>query len=185
MRTFIFIVLAMPSACISQTGAWEYGADESGFARLVRVDSASGTAEELFLRAKKWVYDTYRSGDAVILFEDKASGLIECQGATKTIQGRNMGVLNDVGRFKYRMSIRLKDGRYRQEISDIKFEKIGPYWLDDGADYSAEYPANWRKGYPNSKKWWAELKQTAQSEFESIALSLTKSMNTAKATTDW
>lgn len=146
--------------------------DENGRGYFEFIDSTSGEKETLFLRAKQWIHKTYNSGFAVIQVEDKEAGLLECRGKTQNVRVRYALYERDMGCFKYNMTIRTKDDRYKITIYDFTYEK-GELWLKGGADIAETYPKNWDKqAYGKSKEWWKSLVGSATNESKTLILAL-------------
>ena len=84
------------------------------YTEVVFVDSLTNK-QELFSRAKEWFAKTFQSSTNVIQMEDKEDGKIIGK-ALLPIYNKTLG---DFGHIHYTISIFLKDGRYKYELSDF------------------------------------------------------------------
>ena len=82
------------------------------------LDSLSLDKDALFAASKKWIADNYKSAEAVIQSEDKASGQIIGKGMCTVVfsEGALLAFGND---FKYSIQIDVKDNKCRFRIYDI------------------------------------------------------------------
>lgn len=159
--------------------------DDNGRAMFQLIVEQKGTKDALYLNGKTWVFDTYKSGKAVIQMEDKEGGVIIGNGRTGTLIYKNMGVKVDAGNFKYTITLNFKDGKYRCIIDNITYKK-GELLVKEGADYSEEFPHNWSKiGKKYNKKQWGLMKEQALVEFQSIFVSLQEFMNKKPKKDNW
>jgi hypothetical protein len=87
------------------------------YTEVVSVDS-SAKKQELFSRAREWFAKAYKSSTNVIQMEDKESGKIIGK-ALMQVYHKAMGREYPSGYINYTISIYLKDGRYKYEITDF------------------------------------------------------------------
>lgn len=93
------------------------------FSEVVNVDSVK--SEELYKRAKEWLFKTYVSSPDVIALDDKESRTIAGNGAM-SFNPKGFGSLYFIGNIKYKITIVCKDGRYKVEIGTF-FHKSSDY----------------------------------------------------------
>lgn len=94
------------------------------YTNVVNVDSLS--KNELFSRAQEWVVKTYNSGKDVVQLSDKDNGKLIGNGALD-VSWKNMS-----GYIKYTISIYVKDGKYKYEITNLHHIMSGTGKLPDG-----------------------------------------------------
>lgn len=113
------------------------------FMEVVYVDS-SFKKNELFNTAMNWFARTYISSKEVIQLQDKEQGVIIGKGIIP-VYYQYMGINTQDGYMNYTISVYVKDGRYKYEITDFFHE---PH-LTGGNNYgSAEEMLNTKKvGY--------------------------------------
>lgn len=83
---------------------------------VVQVDSTF-TADMLYVSAKKWTVDDFRSSKAVIQADDRETKTIILKSYFE--KGHNAFVKNP--RNWFTIKIECKDGRYRYELYDLKY----------------------------------------------------------------
>jgi len=87
------------------------------YSEVVYVDSLANK-EELFSRAREWFAKAYKSSTNVIQMEDKESGKIVGKALMK-VYHKTLGSNYPSGYINYTISIYLKDGRYKYEVTDF------------------------------------------------------------------
>lgn len=131
------ITLLSFASLFGQTGTLNLPIDSvSGkitYKEVVFVDSLSNK-QDLFSRAREWFAKAYKSSTSVIQMEDKESGKIVGKALIPVFY-KYMGS-QPGGNINYTISIYLKDGKYKYEISDFYHTgiNIGNYPLPDGGN---------------------------------------------------
>lgn len=158
--------------------------DENGKGRMEIVVEHPGSKEQLFVRAKVWVFKTYNSGESVVQMEDKEAGVIVGKGATERLTYKNGLVTNDAGYFAYQITLSFKEGKYRCVVDDIKYKR-GDMILKEGADIAEDYPSNWGNfGKGQKEREWIKMKEQATNHLKLVLVSLQTSMSESKKKDD-
>ena len=87
------------------------------YSEVIYVDSLANK-QELFSRAKEWFAKAYKSSTNVIQMEDKESGKIIGK-ALMQVYHKAFGSNYPSGYINYTISIYIKDGRYKYEVTDF------------------------------------------------------------------
>jgi len=87
------------------------------YSEVVYVDSLANK-QELFSRAREWFAKSYKSSTNVIQMEDKESGKIVGK-ALMQVYHKALGSNYPSGYINYTISIYIKDGRYKYEVTDF------------------------------------------------------------------
>ncbi|MDZ4806788.1 MAG: DUF4468 domain-containing protein [Bacteroidota bacterium] len=87
------------------------------YTEVVNVDT-SLSKQELYSRAREWFAKVYNSSQNVIQMDDKESGKIVGKALTQ-VYHKALGSNYPSGYINYTISIYLKDGRYKYEISNF------------------------------------------------------------------
>jgi len=87
------------------------------YSEVILVDSLT-TKQELFSRAREWFAKTYKSSTNVIQMEDKESGKIVGK-ALMQVYHKQFGMIGESGYINYTISLYLKDGKYKYEITNF------------------------------------------------------------------
>lgn len=87
------------------------------YSEVVTVDS-SNNKQELYSRAREWFAKVYNSAQNVIQMDDKESGKIVGK-ALMTVYFKWLGASREGGYINYTLSVQLKNGRYKYEITDF------------------------------------------------------------------
>jgi len=98
--------------------------NEDGLYEFKKVFEASGSADDLYLRAHQWIVRAYQSANHVIQLEDPESHVIMAKGFTLTTM-----VISKV-RLWHILQIDTKDGRYRVTYSSFTYQDVGKRWRD-------------------------------------------------------
>lgn len=151
------------------------------------VEIKEVTKDELYNRAKKWFVTTYKSGNQVIQLDDKETGAIIGKASMKYQPRPFTGSEKINGLIHYTISINLKNGRYKYEITDFVHEPSGSQYgtitigliTDEN-----EFPANKTitKSYGN--KAWIDIKEQIKIEVTAIITSIKTGMSKSSAN-DW
>lgn len=113
---YIFLLL-LPILGYSQTDS---------LLTFTAVEQVPGVSKaDLFTRARTWVNESFRSSKAVLEIVDKETGELSGKGIIEApYYFRYMGAKNKLyTRYNFRFSIYLKDGRYKYEFTEFRFEK--------------------------------------------------------------
>ncbi|MFZ1806390.1 MAG: DUF4468 domain-containing protein [Cyclobacteriaceae bacterium] len=162
----IFLLLLTTIHSLAQETLGEILPLEGGmvtYSDVVSVDQAS--ADELYLRAKKWFVNTYKSANDVIQLDDKESGEIIGKG--------NFGIVyySRDPSIKHTVSIAVKEGRYKYNITDLVYSD------KQGDNFPIEQFPN---GWAGKKKLYSSI----DTNVSAIVLSIEKAMKSAKKD-DW
>ena len=131
------------------------------YTKVVWLDT-SLTQLELFSRAREWFARAFKSSNNVIQMEDKDAGKIVGKGLTQ-VYCKSMGADRKCGFVNFTISIYLKDGRYKYEITDFyhsgqqnqNIPDYGPCenWINDKRKY--KYKDNkTNKGFNTSDEFF-------------------------------
>ena len=88
------------------------------YTEVVRVDS-SLTKSELYSRASGWLAEISRSTKGKLRWADRNNGKIICNALMQAYCKNGWGANEECGNIRYTISIFLKDGRYKYEITDF------------------------------------------------------------------
>ncbi|MBA7550147.1 hypothetical protein ES705_42653 [subsurface metagenome] len=121
MKKPLFVVLVLlPSIMFSQNLIEDNFPTNDGYiyySEVVTLDS-SLTANNLYLNAKKWLVDAFKSSKAVIQADDKEAKLIIIKSYVS--KGHNQYISNPKNWFT--LKIEMKDGRYKYSLYDVRYE---------------------------------------------------------------
>lgn len=158
--------------------------DENGKGRMEIVVGHPGSKEQIFVRAKEWVFKTYNSGKSVVQMEDKEAGVIVGEGVTERLTYKNGLITNDAGYFAYQITLNFKEGKYRCVIDKIKYKR-GDMVLKEGADIAEDYPSNWGDfGKGQKEREWIKMKEQAINHLKLVFVSLQTFMSESKKKDD-
>lgn len=87
------------------------------YSEIINVDSLI-SKQELYSRAREWFAETYNSSKEVVQMEDKESGKIIGKAITQ-VYYKMFGTDHPHGYINYTISISVKDGKYKYEITDL------------------------------------------------------------------
>jgi hypothetical protein len=93
------------------------------YADVVQVPGVSQA--ELYTRAKLWFAEAFKSAKQVVQADEKDAGIVQGEAWSPMeahFMGKNMPASNT--RLWYTVKLACRDGRYRYEISEFKYEAI-------------------------------------------------------------
>jgi hypothetical protein len=176
MKT-VFLFLLLPIIGLTQNSISEI------------IEFEKGKESEIYYAAKKWFYDAFKDGDAVISFEDVESMRIEGKANTGKFITNGIGHTTDNGRFNFDISFAVREGRAKIELSNIIYEAGEVIPFKSGANYFEDYPANWAQkfGRKYNEKRWIAMKKQAAKRFDTAIERLKNSINIGieKTEKDW
>ncbi len=107
----------MITSCV--TGRYVKDADYPSPFEFHRVDTVDGTQSKLFTKANEWVAQSFNDAKSVIQMSDKEAGKIVGKGVMSSQS--SMGALIGSSTFyvKYTITITVKDGRYKIDLTDF------------------------------------------------------------------
>ena len=183
--TYLFLALLMILTTFSMNAQ-----DPLKFSEVIIVDG-NPSKSELYMRARTWFATIYVDSQEVIQFDDKDFGKVIGKGAILYNSSVFVGSDCTKGVIRYKLSIQVKEGRYKYEIANFIHEGNT---LNCG-DYSfglitkaLECPYKIRGG---GKKWnnkvWIDIKKGVEIEGQLLAESLKKAMNkvSEESNDDW
>lgn len=151
------------------------------YSQIIKVDSAL-SSNELYHRARAWFAETYRSAQDVIQMDDKENGKIIGKGNIRYTSKIFFGSEGTKGWIRYTISIHVKNGRYKYEVSDF-YHEGNP--LNSGGQLSFGLITNsiecpYKVGAMTGKGWrnkvWDDIKETIEKSITSLTESIINSM---------
>jgi hypothetical protein len=178
------------------------------FTEVVSVDNSTNK-QELYSRAREWFVKSFKSSKSVIEFEDKETGKIIGRGTFSAITEesmndnefiKNKGLVSkelrerkskgEVGSISFLISIYVKDGRYKYEITDLIHKGItttvAGYTVTqpDGGDLSNIDPTcGYSQLMPTIR--WKNIKANSFLTIESLIKDLKSTMAVKDKTNDF
>jgi hypothetical protein len=113
-RLFLLLFIA-PAFSYSQNVPIDSLTNKIVFSEVVKVDSVS--KDELYTRAREWFAKTFKSAQDVLQMDDKESGKLIGKGSSKGVN--HLQLSTNSFYLNYMISITIKDGRYRYEVTDF------------------------------------------------------------------
>ena len=120
MKRLLLALLLLPFISVAQEVKIpiDSASQKISYSGVVKVEGVS--KDDLYTRSREWFARTFKSAKAVIQMDDKAAGKIIGKGYAEG----SYVVLISAMKFDmwYTVSITVKDGRYRYELSDFTFQ---------------------------------------------------------------
>lgn len=188
MKQLILVILLFLISTISfaQDNIFPEKDGKIYYSEVVKVDSLI-TKNDLFIAARKWFANTYKSANDVIQMQDKEAGEIVGKGIVMTIYKipLNPSVMVSV---YHTISITVKDGRFKYEITDLTGRYYSP-----GSTIGTSYISGQNVEFPFSnttakfnKKNITQMYKDVKTKLDVIIESLKKAMSEAKVNSgDW
>lgn len=181
MKSIALLFLLIPSLLFSQKPI-EY-------TEVVTVSAA--TKDQLYLAARKWVAENFRSSNDVVQMNDKEAGEIVGKGNFKYIP--KIYTYSDAvkGRIEFDFQISVKEGRYRYSFHDFYHKNAQPQnvnWNLGLLTDANEPPETFKvslvgKGW--KKKTWDNVINATDLEMQLAIASLKKAMEKSPETDNW
>lgn len=135
-KSLLIILLLLPTAMQAQSIQIpvDSATRKIDYQGVVKADGL--TKDELYTRAREWFAKTFNSAKDVIQMDDKSAGKIIGKGAAN---GSYFYLLTTI-RFTlyYTVSITVKDGRYRYEITDIEAQNEPDRYMPNPPRFPAD-----------------------------------------------
>lgn len=159
------------------------------YTNVIHIEGAS--KDELFNRAYNWFVNSYRSANNVIQINDKQNGQITAKSLFNYNPNFFVGSGPVKGYIRYTVSIYVKDGRFKYEITDfIHDPSTGPNSKSVGLlTDEIDYPGEEKRGA--NQKWmnntWHDIKQQIHTNITPIVTSIIDGMNitSESSSDDW
>jgi len=130
------------------------------------VDMPEATKDQLYIRANEWFARTYNSSQKVLQVQDQEAGKLIGKALSKsTLKGY------DAGYIKYTISVFVKDGKYKYEVTDLTHEKGSSSLGSGGALENSKAGTMSIMG-----KQWASIKTQADDQMRTLISSLELAM---------
>lgn len=120
MKKLTALLIAVTLGCLSvqaQTPNIPIVNDRICYTEVVAVDSVL-TKSDLYTRVRQWFAKNYKSANSVIQMDDKDAGVIVGK-ALMQVYHKGLGLIFESGYINYTVSVYVKDGRYKYEITDF------------------------------------------------------------------
>ena len=118
MRYILTVLIFIPTLCVGQL-IDELPRDDNGNLYYSETEKVDGiNSKELFIRAKQFYVNNFKSAKDVIQMDDKEAGIIIGKGLSQYYI-KIVGVDNGPHQLWYTIKIQVKDGRYKYEIYDF------------------------------------------------------------------
>ena len=117
-----------------------------------KIDTVSKTKERIYLDSKRFISDYWKSTPAVVDYDSEEDGIIVIKALSKHQVSITMQTLTYW--FAYKLTIEIKEGRYRVKISNVWCERT-----TTTGDYELvrppinEYTTPMKMNIPRKKYW--------------------------------
>jgi hypothetical protein len=182
MRYFLLVLVMIQSVCFGQL-IDELPKDDKGnlfYTEVVTVDSIS--SKELYLRARQFFVDNFKSANDVIQVDDKEAGVLIGKGLSQYYI-KIAGVNNGPHQLWYTIKIMVKDGRYKYEIYDFFHSGVDKIERDRVERQFTKEAYYKRNGQP--KDVYQKMKAGMTNEISNLIKSIKYAMDKARAENDW
>ncbi len=149
------------------------------FSEVIHVGDSSTTRDELYSRAREWFARAFKSSQNVLMMDDKESGKLIGKGNLSIVPGL---YLTD-SRVDFTLSLYLKNGRYKYEITD--FNHVSYKAGFSGGALEDEKPDC--GSFSMTNKGWLDVKAQTKSQVETLIVDLKLKMSKTESGTgnDW
>jgi hypothetical protein len=117
MKSFGLILALVAAPLLADEKPTPPPAEPLSFSEVVPVEGAS--AAELYNRGKVWFAKAFVSSNNVLQVQDKEAGTLVGKGSHSYEPNTMMGSACSRGHLGFTVTVQLKDGRYRYEVSDF------------------------------------------------------------------
>lgn len=137
------------------------------YSEVIEVNSMPQS--DLFLSAKTWFVDAFKSANDVIQLTDKEEGIIIGKGNTDV----------ELGLIQFTFKVLTKDGKYKYEVYNIKYKLLETQFAQPTNDLNNEKPGGgWSLGIGKGR--WKKIKTKASNDIQGLIISLKKEMSKSK-----
>lgn len=152
--------------------------EKLSYSEVVQVEGIS--KYDLHARAMNWFANSFRNANNVIQLNDKENGQITAKALFEYIPNFFVGSGPVKGYIRYTVSIYVKDGRYKYEITDFTHDPSGPNAKSVGIiTNSVDYPGEEKR--KANQKWmdntWKDVKKQINNNISPIELSIKEGMS--------
>jgi hypothetical protein len=102
------------------------------------VEQEESGSDSLYTRAKRWALKVFSDGKSPISTDKKNQKLV-FNGYLPAFAYGNRYTKRDIGRFEFKMTVWIKEGRYRYQITNLVHESIKPAQGDPTRNYFEYY----------------------------------------------
>jgi hypothetical protein len=150
MKHILLIFFLLPIVALSQKDTIV------AYSGVIRIENVS--KDELYQRARAWMADAFKNSKEVLQVQDKETGELIGNGIVESyIPYNNIAGKGDVGAWSsFKISIWVKDGRYKYEITDINNTSLSSPTLEGFGLLTSSQ---------ESKVKWSMIRQSKMNEF--------------------
>jgi hypothetical protein len=158
------------------------------FQEVVTVEAT--TRDQLYNAALAWFPEAFRSGKDVLQVQNKDAGMLVGTGAEKYEPAVFVGSSCTSGLLRYRVTVEVKDGRYRYTIDGFTHEGGGPACHGAGISWGllTTNPISPSiKGFSSGmeQQMWADMKKKATTLGDTLSKSLRAKLAAAATEKPW
>jgi hypothetical protein len=158
------------------------------FQEVVTVEGV--TRDQLYNTALAWFPEAFRSGKDVLQVQNKDAGTLVGTGTEKYEPVVFIGSACTRGVLRYRVTVEVKDGRYRYTIDGFTHEGGGPACRGDGISWgllTTNPVSPSMKGFSSGmeQQMWADMKKKATALAETLSKSLREHLAKAASEKPW
>ncbi|MDO7885316.1 DUF4468 domain-containing protein [Hymenobacter cheonanensis] len=180
-QLFVSSLLALSYAAQAQTtpaGPLPVSAETHHITYTGVVEVPGATKDELYTRATEWFAKTYNNANSVLQMQDRAAGQLVGKPVLATTV-RSLGSNYPAGIVKYTISLYLKDGKYKYEITDFVHDATGSKLCSAGP------LENEKTGCMSlTKGQWTEIKSQTDRAMQGLVASMSTTLS-KKAASDF
>lgn len=130
------------------------------------IDSASGTKDQLYLKAKSFIVKTFNSAKDVIQMDDEDNGIVVCKGLLTPYINAGFGMQSEQY-VNFTITLNVKDNKYRCVLSDFIHNGFGTLGNSAGGDMNSDKASG-----GIGKKQWDKIKAATAVDAQAFLSSL-------------
>lgn len=151
------------------------------YSEVIQLDSTL-SKDELYRRAKQWFVLTYKDSKSVLQLDDKSSGQLVGKATMKYNSSVFSGSASTSGYTDYTLSVFVKDGRYKYEMTNFIHDGTGNSTVPKGYDFGlittsdASPYVPWAGSQNWATKVWKDIKTQMDINAKATIVSLKDAM---------
>ncbi len=129
MKKTILLFLLMTSTILFSQSSTKFEISKNGFTDFIVTEIPNKTSTEIYIKTLEWINKTFKNPEKVILGKVE-NYYIRIEGSSNSLYVLNSLGLENPLESKYQIEISVKDGKYKFDVTEIKYLAPQIGWTD-------------------------------------------------------
>lgn len=135
------------------------------------IEQEESGSDSLYIRAKRWAQKRFDKNDKSLFELDKKNQKVVINGVLTAYRYRSKYTRREIGRYEFKMTVWIKEGRYKYQITNLVHEGIKPNRGNPTRNYFEFYYTS-----PKNVKGYDMILRDADTDIKKLMADFVKAM---------